>query len=62
MKLLIYSFDGTCSNERCHTSPGGIEPPNFRLKAERANQLRHRDTFSVSVYLNFASNYFETNG
>ena len=23
------------------TLPGGIEPPTFRLTAERANQLRH---------------------
>ena len=26
-----------------HTSLGGLEPPTFRLTAERANQLRHRD-------------------
>ena len=25
------------------TSLGGLEPPTFRLTAERANQLRHRD-------------------
>ena len=25
------------------TSPGGFEPPTFRLTAERANPLRHRD-------------------
>ena len=25
------------------TSLGGFEPPSFRLTAERANQLRHRD-------------------
>ena len=24
--------------------PGGLEPPTFRLTAERANRLRHRDT------------------
>ena len=24
-------------------SPGGLEPPTFRLTAERANQLRHGD-------------------
>ena len=46
----------------CHTSPGGLEQPTFRLTAERANQLRHGDTFSISVYLNFVSNYFEMNG
>ena len=25
------------------SSLGGLEPPTFRLTAERANQLRHRD-------------------
>ncbi len=25
------------------SSLGGLEPPSFRLTAERANQLRHRD-------------------
>ena len=24
-------------------SPGGLEPPTFRLTAERANRLRHGD-------------------
>ena len=26
------------------SSPGGLEPPSFRLTAERANRLRHGDT------------------
>ena len=25
------------------SSPGGLEPPTFRLTAERANRLRHGD-------------------
>ena len=25
----------------CFTPPGGLEPPTFRLTAERASQLRH---------------------
>ena len=30
---------------KCHpTSLGGLEPPTFRLTAERANRLRHRDS------------------
>ena len=66
MKLLIYSLDdiGCWYLLKWTLSyvPGGLEPPTFRLGAERANQLRHRDTFSVSVYLNFVSNYFEMNG
>ena len=28
-------------------SLGGLEPPSFRLTAERANQLRHRDWWSL---------------
>ena len=26
------------------SSLGGLEPPTFRLRAERANRLRHRDS------------------
>ena len=29
------------------TSPGGLEPPTFRLTAERANRLRHGDIHIV---------------
>ena len=32
------------------TSLGGLEPPTFRLTAERANQLRHRDSTQAHVY------------
>ena len=28
------------------SSLGGLEPPTFRLTAERANRLRHRDAMS----------------
>ena len=31
-----------------YTSPGGLEPPTFRLTAERANQLRHGDMLEYS--------------
>ena len=27
--------------QKVYTLPGGLEPPTFRLTAERANQLRH---------------------
>ena len=30
------------------TSPGGLEPPTFRLTVERANQLRHGDIQSLN--------------
>ena len=33
--------------EHNNTSLGGLEPPTFRLTAERANQLRHRDDFCL---------------
>ena len=29
------------------TFPDGIEPPTFRLTAERANQLRHGDILKI---------------
>ena len=32
---------------KTHASLGGLEPPTFRLTAERANQLRHRDHVSA---------------
>ena len=32
-------------------SPGGLEPPTFRLTAERANRLRHRDCSPCCVGL-----------
>ena len=35
----LSSFPGDCS--QILSSPGGLEPPTFRLTAERANQLRH---------------------
>ena len=28
-----------------NSSLGGFEPPTFRLTAERASRLRHRDTY-----------------
>ena len=39
----------TASPERSkeQSSLGGLEPPTFRLTAERANRLRHRDTAGV---------------
>ena len=29
------------------SSLGGLEPPTFRLTAERANRLRHRDSWDL---------------
>ena len=29
--------------DKMFAPPGGLEPPTFRLTAERANRLRHRD-------------------
>ena len=28
-------------------SPGGLEPPTFRLTAERADRLRHGDLYEI---------------
>ena len=39
------------------SSPGGLEPPTFRLTAERANRLRHGDHLTDDgEILNFKSN------
>ena len=39
------------------SSPGGLEPPTFRLTAERANRLRHGDHLNKKgEILNFKSN------
>ena len=35
--------------EKIYTSLGGLEPPTFRLTAERANRLRHRDVVGAAA-------------
>ena len=35
-----------------NSSPGGFEPPTFRLTAERANRLRHGDSLPLNATLN----------
>merc|ERR1712175_3306 len=32
-------------------SLGGLEPPTFRLTAERANRLRHRDLVKICLFI-----------
>ena len=34
------------------TLPGGLEPPTFRLAAERANQLRHGSLSQINSLKN----------
>ncbi len=36
--------------QKLFSSLGGLEPPTFRLTAERANRLRHRDDDAVRFY------------
>ena len=36
--------------EKNISSLGGLEPPTFRLTAERANRLRHRDFTSAHIF------------
>ena len=47
MKILFVII--FCRSVQKEPSPGGLEPPTFRLTAERANQLRqgdlHKPTF-----------------
>ncbi len=37
------NFIMICKIKMLSTSLGGLEPPTFRLTAERASRLRHRD-------------------
>ena len=40
------------------SSPGGLEPPTFRLTAERANRLRHGDRLEIlMINVNFKGYY-----
>ena len=45
------------------TLPGGLEPPTFRLTAERANQLRHgsctvvQATFFAKLFSKILDNF-----
>ena len=36
--------------KKTESSLGGLEPPTFRLTAERANRLRHRDSTLVGEF------------
>ena len=39
------------NNNKKIASLGGLEPPTFRLTAERANRLRHRDNMTNMLSL-----------
>ena len=39
-----------CGSKQTESSPGGLEPPTFRLTAERANRLRHGDFHGGNWY------------
>ena len=42
-----------CRSEQKEPSPGGLEPPTFRLTAERANQLRQGDLHEPTFFFIF---------
>ena len=42
--------------KKTKTSPGGLEPPTFRLTAERANRLRHGDLQYHAMQYTFSTN------
>ena len=47
--IYIYKYVyGPLTNAK-HTSPGGLEPPTFRLPAERAIRLRQGDTTGQKI-------------
>lgn len=39
------------SKKRSSPPPGGLEPPTFRLTAERANRLRHEGRWRLIGFL-----------
>ena len=39
--LILVFFDYYFKNAKIERPPGGLEPPTFRLTAERASRLRH---------------------
>ena len=47
MKMLFVIM--FCGPEQKQPSPDGLEPPTFRLTAERANQLRHGDLHEPTI-------------
>ena len=47
---------------RRRPSLGGLEPPSFRLTAERASQLRHRDPVFTQVGPESGRKRWETSG
>ena len=50
-KRLLMSVDRlkTQNLKKKVSLPGGLEPPTFRLTAERANQLRHGSFYQLRV-------------
>ena len=54
--LVFFSLFGCLfwrEKKKRKSSPGGLEPPTFRLTAERANRLRHGDRVKISANKNF---------
>ena len=41
--MIIIKISFCTKKRKIKSSLGGLEPPTFRLTAERANRLRHRD-------------------
>ena len=50
MKMLFMII--FCGSKQKEPSPGGLEPPTFRLTAERANRLRHGNFHKVPILSN----------
>ena len=50
---IVFLFQSKYKKTIFPTPPGGLEPPTFRLTAERANRLRHEgddaETYSYAV-------------
>ena len=53
LRLVVTAENGSFCKNLKETPPGGLEPPTFRLTAERASQLRHGGFGVLIKFLNF---------
>ena len=59
LRLVVTAENGSFCKNLKETPPGGLEPPTFRLTAERASQLRHGGFGVYIKFLNFLNfNFF----
>ena len=52
----FFFLTNTLEGEKKFAPPGGLEPPTFRLTAERASQLRHGGLGDLTVKMSECNN------